>query len=553
MKWKVLVAGLALALITGSALAQNNSSENESEVLNGSNMTDGNMTDSNITDGETQTGSASVETVIVASSESAIDGTIADSASERLGVPIVLTDPENLSESTSQGMTELGVEQAVIIGGPAAISDDVEDEIDSLTSQETERVFGQTASDTSVEVAEYFWPEGYNQTSIVQADLLGDQEETYDVLSAVVNTAGDNPVLLSDLNESSEEVLSEVESQNVQEVAVYSLGNTTDNSLETGLNDLDASSEFNQGSTEELTETLYSEIQDNPEDQELYALAGDSFSFGIPTYAAPDAATYTVTEDTVNQSVEFIGASGFEAVTAIGQEDIGQEITGGLNETAVETSYIRGDDPAQVSVDLLSNNSQEWSTQRNDTLIQEILGTTTTTPGNETETPTENDTTENDTQTPTETENETETSDENLTPENEGETVLPDNETNQTETPENDTEDNQTETPAENDTAPETGDAQSSLELTSDTSSVSGQATYTGEVEYDEQTDVQQNESTITFVFSLEPVDGDQTQEEYNYEFSEDVNPEPGSYDTRAVLVVDGETVDTATGEAQIQ
>jgi len=511
---------LALSLITGMAYAQNGSSDNMSEMLNGSNMTlnssnmtagnitDENVTDENITDENVTEfeGDATVETVIVTSSRSHLDATVADAASERLGVPVVLSNPDRLSSSTENGMEALEVEQAIIVGGPVAFSEDVEDEIDSLTSEETVRVSGQTASDTSIQVADYFWPEGYDETRVVQSELM-EEDETYRLLSAVMNTAGENPVLLADSNTSGEEVLDEVESEDPSQVTGYSLDNTTNNSLEEGLNNLDTDAEFNQGSVEDLTSDLYSEIQDNPDNDELYALAGQSFSFGIPTYAAADSAVYTVTSTTVNESTDYIQDSGFETVNVVGQQEIGDELVLGLNETGFETSFTRGDDAVEVSASILGNNAQEWSEQRNEDLIQQVLET-------------DNDESDNET----------------------GEAE---------EDPENQSETNQSQT--ETDISGE-----SDLELTSTSSTVTGEASYTSDQRYTKIKTVEETDSEITFIFRLvEPQEANQTEQleedEYTYSFTEEVEPETGEYETQSELIVNGQTIDTATGTAEIQ
>lgn len=502
---------VAVALIAGSAAAQNNSSDGLNGTLNGSNLSEEAALQQNQTDG-------SVDTVIVASSESHIDAALADSASERLGIPVVLTDPDNLSDSTSQAMTDLGVERAVIVGGPVALSENVEEDINGLTSEETTRVFGQTASDTSIEVANYFWPNGYNQTTIVQARLFGEQDDTYRLISAAANTAEDNPLLIAEINSTEQEqVVNEVvTAQGVNQVDAYTVGTSTNNSLTQDLNQLGTEAQVNQGSVQELSTQLYSEVQDNSENRTLYALAGNNFEYGIPTYASPDSVTYTVTQERLDQSAEYIDNSGYTQINTVGEQEISDELTGQIN-ASVQNEYVPVDSAADTSVQILEDNVEEWNTQRNEELLREI--------GLINE-----QATENDTQTT-----------ENLTPENQGETILPNNETQENET----AEDNQTGV---------TGDAQSSIELSADSSTVTAEATYTSDQQYEREVDVNTSNQTVTFTFTLVPTDSNETsQEESTYEFNEEVEPDNGSYETRAELIVDGETVDTAEGTAEIQ
>ncbi|MFU8803274.1 MAG: cell wall-binding repeat-containing protein, partial [Bradymonadaceae bacterium] len=76
----------------------------------------------------------------------------------KLNAPILLSAHSHLSWSTRQELTRLRnaptrLQRVVILGGPFAISNDVENAIRALGIPRVERVFGHTRMDTSIEVA----------------------------------------------------------------------------------------------------------------------------------------------------------------------------------------------------------------------------------------------------------------------------------------------------------------------------------------------------------------------------------------------------------------
>jgi putative cell wall-binding protein len=91
--------------------------------------------------------------VIIASGTSFPDALAASYAAGLGGVPILLTPRDSLADATSAGITALGAKSALIIGGTAAVSANVENALRSkgLT---TKRVAGANRYETSKAVAE---------------------------------------------------------------------------------------------------------------------------------------------------------------------------------------------------------------------------------------------------------------------------------------------------------------------------------------------------------------------------------------------------------------
>ena len=74
------------------------------------------------------------------------------------GIPILLTKPGELHPRVKDGLEELGIKEAVFIGGPVAVSSDVEDAVKKL-DLDTDRVYGDNAVETALEVAKKYFPE----------------------------------------------------------------------------------------------------------------------------------------------------------------------------------------------------------------------------------------------------------------------------------------------------------------------------------------------------------------------------------------------------------
>jgi putative cell wall-binding protein len=69
--------------------------------------------------------------------------------------PILLVTPEEIPAATSAAIADLGIEQAIILGGTAAVSDEVAAEIDDLTGNPSVRVAGVNRFGTAAAVGEY--------------------------------------------------------------------------------------------------------------------------------------------------------------------------------------------------------------------------------------------------------------------------------------------------------------------------------------------------------------------------------------------------------------
>jgi hypothetical protein len=93
-----------------------------------------------------------VEEVIVARGDLSVDSLVAIALAEAEGVPILLTAPGHLPLATREALETLHPQRILLMGGPAAISNGVEAELQTFAGS-VERLWGESRIETSLEVA----------------------------------------------------------------------------------------------------------------------------------------------------------------------------------------------------------------------------------------------------------------------------------------------------------------------------------------------------------------------------------------------------------------
>ena len=97
---------------------------------------------------------SSAGTVIITGGESYADSTAGAGLAGALNAPILLTSPSELSQVTSDAIETLGASRAIILGGTAAVSANVESQLKSLVGN-VERIAGATRYETQLEIVKY--------------------------------------------------------------------------------------------------------------------------------------------------------------------------------------------------------------------------------------------------------------------------------------------------------------------------------------------------------------------------------------------------------------
>jgi putative cell wall-binding protein len=112
-------------------------------------------------------------TALVATGTGFADALAGGPLSYAAGVPILLVTPDSIPSATSDAIADLGIEQAVILGGTAAVSDDVAAQLEDATGNPSVRVAGVNRFATAAAVGEYEISElGWGPTEVLLASGL---------------------------------------------------------------------------------------------------------------------------------------------------------------------------------------------------------------------------------------------------------------------------------------------------------------------------------------------------------------------------------------------
>lgn len=93
-------------------------------------------------------------TAVVASGRNFPDALAAGPISYRADFPLLLTEPGSLPQATEDALTNLAIDHVLLAGGPAAVSDGVQTEIEALGIT-VDRRFGATRFDTAANLANF--------------------------------------------------------------------------------------------------------------------------------------------------------------------------------------------------------------------------------------------------------------------------------------------------------------------------------------------------------------------------------------------------------------
>jgi hypothetical protein len=556
MKRKTAVIAALVLLGTGLVMAQNQT-----------NQTNQTQEEQNFTQEE-------LDTVIVATNTNYPDAFISSAPSEKLGIPVLLTEPGNLSESTAEVFQERDVDTAIIIGGEAVISQDAEQEIEQQVN-ETVRIWDETAGGTSADVASFFWPEGFSEATLIQAETTGNYEDGYRLMSAVSAEESEGPVMVSEPGEISPGLMNELQRQGVDQLTVY----TADaGNLEQQLEDAGIDAEINEDSVDQLTQEIYSESDVG--DRQMVVTSGN-FTQGLAVNAYANAYPYVAGEN-LTQTADFIQESDVQNVTLTGDQEQSNQIAQELEnrdissetvteESSVETAVTFLDMTAEEWIEIQQNELQDWiDSFESDAEIEESVESMLEDARNATD---QTDSQEADrfledaennlengevfqahlnvfralSEAQFELWNQTQQDDEATTNQTENQTeVIPgqDNETS-------DETENQTPNETGNETS-EVGTSNLTLEVSGDEVTASG--SYTAETTgFTRIETLTVNGDEIDFTFELESPQEAAGQAVTTYEFEDSAQVEQGNYSASAELIVDGETIEQTEREVQVE
>lgn len=146
-------------------------------------------------------------TAIVASSGDYVGAVIAGPVSAAAGWPLVLTNPDELSPAASTAITELGITDVIVAGGPGYVSNDVAGALTALDGVSVSRILGASPGLLSVQMARFAEAElGFTPGHV----NIATGEDFADALAigahAALDYDGPAPVLLTEGEELGEHV-----------------------------------------------------------------------------------------------------------------------------------------------------------------------------------------------------------------------------------------------------------------------------------------------------------------------------------------------------------
>ncbi|AOV94634.1 hypothetical protein AQV86_01770 [Nanohaloarchaea archaeon SG9] len=305
-----------------------------------------------------------IETAIVASSANYPDAMVGAAASSQIGAPVLLTEKDSLTSSTETALENLGVEKAIILGGPEVLSENVEAQIDSTVSTST-RLWGVSQTGTSVEISEFFWTES-NSATVVQYPQ--NSEDGYKLLSAVKNNVKneEEPVLISKPGTVSASVLSEIERLGASEVEVYSTSavNVTQNLESAGAENI----EINEGSLEEVKNEAENQEQER-ESSKLTVVAAANFrqSLSIPSSANSNKVLVS-SEAEISKALEASKSESVTEIKVVGDSELSNQIANRIRNETEKTVEVKTGKAEEITAEQTSNKRPEWSQKQEEKL-----------------------------------------------------------------------------------------------------------------------------------------------------------------------------------------
>ena len=344
MRRTALLTALIL-VVSVSALAQTNGSA-------GDNAT-GNFTDN---DTMNMTGS-DVSTVMLTSAINYPDAAIASTPSNTVGAPILLTEGDSLSTSTREALESLNVENVVIVGGPAVISEDVADEVESIAGNSTTRIWGETQIDTSAAVSEYFWAENQEAT-VVQYPLNSD--EGYKLLTPVKSALVDSeePLLISDTGNLSSEVVDELERLNVDDVQVYT---TNETGISSQLEEIGIQNPEIQSGTIEQHRQLIREETVTEQTENVTVVAAPDFNSSLSSTNLREPSILVTAENETETAIEALNRTQDEDIRVVGNPELAQSVADEIEASTDKSSTLITGESVDIVAQLVTENQETWS------------------------------------------------------------------------------------------------------------------------------------------------------------------------------------------------
>ncbi len=273
-----------------------------------------------------------INAVILVSTKNYPDRMIAAPAAEKFGIPLILTDGDLLSDETLEAVQVFSPEKIIIVGGPAVVSEEIENELDAM--YDVVRLWGVTRYGTAEAVAEYFWPEGSNESMIVEDSM---DAEDNDVLAQASEEAKDRgiPLLLSPEDGIPANTLSEMNKLRVKKATSIALGRASGKRFRDQLRNMSIDvDEINATDRARIKRIIRNRVvrRLNKTDA-VMVVAAANFTHTVNTPNLPQAKAFIVSGmDQIDDVVSAIEERNIEKVYVVGKPGLAEEIAKELGE-----------------------------------------------------------------------------------------------------------------------------------------------------------------------------------------------------------------------------
>jgi putative cell wall-binding protein len=138
-------------------------------------------------------------TVLIATDADFADALTSGAVQGLLEAPLLLTNGTSLSPETAAEINRLGADEAIIFGGPMAVSDVVQTQLEAL-GLTTERVMGPTRIETAIAAQQRFFPDTTAATLVRAFGTDTDPTQAFadSITVGVYGAAANTPVLLTE-------------------------------------------------------------------------------------------------------------------------------------------------------------------------------------------------------------------------------------------------------------------------------------------------------------------------------------------------------------------
>lgn len=328
--------------VANESVDMNETNESVTDLTEEENATEENVT--NVTEAENATElnvTANVSTIIITSTENYPDAFIAATAASKIGAPVLLTENETLSSDTRDALSALNPDEVVLVGGPQVIERNVSDPL--REDYNVTRLWGFTRYGTSVEVAEYFWPEGSETAVIAQSERRDTEYRPLAAASQLAQEDGE-PLYLTPEDAVPAITVSSLENLGVERATV--IGTNISDEYISQLDEVDVSveEEITAENQDELLDRLQNRTSQQLADAEnLVIVASESFGQALVAVNTPNTATLHVTSEQELQGLmNRLNETDLENATVVGSEELGQTVASRMEEAGYSVTTLLG-------------------------------------------------------------------------------------------------------------------------------------------------------------------------------------------------------------------